>query len=68
MNRRRLALSLAALSVAAVAAAPSALADGCKGSSKPTPATAVAHEVGEVADLVGQGEVFHETVEPLTCA
>lgn len=68
MNRRRLTLSLAALSLAAVTTAPAALAEGCEQGTSPTPATGVVHAAGEVGELAGQGEVFHETLEPATCA
>ncbi len=67
MNRRSVTLSIAALSLAAVGAAPAALADGCRGGASPTPATGVVHTAGEVGGLAGQGEVFHETLEPATC-
>lgn len=67
MNRRSVTLSLAALSLAAVGAAPAALADGCRAGTSPTPATGVVHAAGEVGELAGRGEVFHEALEPATC-
>ncbi|TAL20341.1 MAG: hypothetical protein EPN99_09310 [Frankiales bacterium] len=67
MTRRRITLSLTALSLAAVTTAPAALADGCRAGTSPTPATGVVHAAGEVGEVAGQGEVFHETLEPATC-